>query len=216
MKHLNHPFWNSKRLQNRLNRYREIVTHTWHKLNTFMRYAADRKEMMTSFPVAVQRLSIVPIQCTDIAEHTDSKLKMCVRCPLRARAFIKRSGVSPIATTSVGCRRSSVTKWAGRMTQKWFDLESPNFMRTFTPTVPTGSTDVTSLDRQLLQKNEIAVCTALVEFIENCLTHNRQNSQSYGRWPASPADRIWRQQLIPIDGYMQLNTACKCVMRRVE
>ena len=43
MKRLNDSFQNCNIFQNRLNRYREIVTRTWPKMNTFMRFAADRK-----------------------------------------------------------------------------------------------------------------------------------------------------------------------------
>ena len=43
MKTLNHGLQNSKHFENRLNRYREIATRTGPKMNTFMRFDADRK-----------------------------------------------------------------------------------------------------------------------------------------------------------------------------
>ena len=39
----NHSFQNCKLFQNRLNYYREIVTRTWPKMKTFMRFVADWK-----------------------------------------------------------------------------------------------------------------------------------------------------------------------------
>ena len=53
IKSLNHGFQNCKRFQNRLKRYREITTRTWRKMNTFMRFAADRKKLVTSFPAKI-------------------------------------------------------------------------------------------------------------------------------------------------------------------
>ena len=51
MEPLNHSFQNCKHYQNRLKHYREIATQTWPKMNTFMRFAADQKQLVTSFPV---------------------------------------------------------------------------------------------------------------------------------------------------------------------
>ena len=53
MKPLNHPLQNCKLFRIQLNRYREIVTRTWSKMNTFMLFVTDRKSMMTSLPVEV-------------------------------------------------------------------------------------------------------------------------------------------------------------------
>ena len=43
MTHLNHHFQNCKPFRNRLNRYLEIPIQTRPKMDTFMRFAADRK-----------------------------------------------------------------------------------------------------------------------------------------------------------------------------
>ena len=52
--------------------------------------------------------------------------------------------------TSVGYRRrSSITKWAGRLSRERFDLESPNWTRTSTPSLFTATPDMTSLAANL-------------------------------------------------------------------
>ena len=45
----------------------------------------------------------------------------------------------------------SIAKWAARIAQDKFDLESPNFNRTSRPTVPTASLDTTSLSTSELE-----------------------------------------------------------------
>ena len=57
MKHLNHLFQNFKPFRNPFNHYQEIATRTWPKMNTFMRFAAGRKEAMAS--LLVENLKVI-------------------------------------------------------------------------------------------------------------------------------------------------------------
>ena len=63
MKPLNNSFQNCKPLQNRLKRYREIATRISSKIYTFLRFAADRKQIMTSYPVWLQTMSVWKQYC---------------------------------------------------------------------------------------------------------------------------------------------------------
>ena len=56
-KHFNLSVHSCKPFRNRLRHHREIVTRTWPTINTFMRFVANRKYLVKSFPVETEILS---------------------------------------------------------------------------------------------------------------------------------------------------------------
>ena len=61
-----------------------------------------------------------------------------------------------LSQAPLGCHSSYITKWASRISQERFDLQSPNFTQTFRRAPPTTTQDMTSLatsSRKLSGKN---------------------------------------------------------------
>ena len=92
--------------------------------------------------------------------------------------------------------RSSITKWAGRISQEQFDLESPNFTWTSVPALSTASPDTTSLatsSRKLSWEN-CRYCRLRwlwVRFIDNGLSEDHTILPTYREHSASQTGLIW-------------------------
>ena len=55
-------------------------------------------------------------------------------------------GKTPVWRSALCVKRppaSSITKWAARISRKWFDLQSPNFTRTYTPAYSAATQAIT-------------------------------------------------------------------------
>ena len=115
------------------------------------------------------------------------------------------SGKMWIPASAGVVHRSSITKWATRISWERFGLESPDFKRISTPNDSTAMSDMTTLDtssRKLSQKNcrKCRFRWLQVEFLEKGLSEDQEQ-----------ICQIWQYQLLPVGCKMQLDTAQKCV-----
>ena len=91
-------------------------------------------------------VQLVQTHCTGIAEWFEKKLSFSLGCQSffwqnpkwRFALFVDLRLPSFVV-------RSSITKWAARMSQERFDLESPNFIQKSIPAHPTATRNMTSL-----------------------------------------------------------------------
>ena len=79
MKILNHYLQNSKRFLNRLSLYGKIATRIWPKIDTFVRFAADRKYIVTSFPATFMAYVAGSIEVVSSSSFLDINKKPTIR-----------------------------------------------------------------------------------------------------------------------------------------
>ena len=116
---------------------------------------------------------------------------------------------------------SFVTKWGSHISRERFDLEQPNFTRTFKHVGSTTTPDKTSLytsSRKLQRKNRRKgrLIRLQVEFLKNLLSEDYQISHNYRRPLIAQRCRIRRHSLLPVEYKMQLITSQKWWVKRVR
>ena len=98
--------------------------------------------------------------------------------------------------------RSSIIR-PSQISREQFDLESPAFTRTSTPTNSTVTPDMTSLTAsgQTSPRNNGRILPERLK--------QRSRNKSFWEQSASQTGRIWLHLLLPVDCKMNLNTTCR-------